>query len=579
MEHYFFTRLKKIEKRFSCNVRKGGTWSNKGQATPIFGDDKGVILGYRRTFRVSTSRHRLEVAIKEECKNYALCVLKRKWQGKGSTDCSCSCLGSGFVSLPKNGVVFRESGKETMDWAHELQWKGSTDCSSSGVVVSIPLGNCVVFGGSGSKETVDWAHELDSIMNNHDEVVFSIHNNNMSKGFRFSPSETERITYLLNKVIGRPMTEEKFIATDDFYGPKEPRDIFGDADRREKERYFFTRLKKTGKRFSRNVGKGGTWSNKGQATPIFGDDKGVILGYRRTFRYRPAKTNSCEDDDYVWLMTEYVLPDTALKSNAIKEDSKNYALCVLKRKWQGKGSTNCSCSSCVVVSIPPADCVIFGESGSKETVDWAHELDLLLSSSSSCLPPSVDGAVFGESGTHEEDWVRELEGSIMNNHDEVESVAANCLPPLVNDVVFEESGTQEANDEDWVGELEKSIMDNHDDVVFGESGTQETGDEDWVRELEESMDHDDGECLEKPIDDEDWIRELEESMDCIEKPIDDEKNESNPVDDSFEKELMDFFDFELPADEPSLWDNLPDDGRFFWKEDCSTTDVPIIAAN
>ncbi|GER38525.1 NAC transcription factor [Striga asiatica] len=404
----------------------------------------------------------------------------------------------------------------------------------------------------------------------------------MSKGFRFSPSETERITYLLNKVIGRPMTEEKFIATDDFYGPKEPRDIFGDADRREKERYFFTRLKKTGKRFSRNVGKGGTWSNKGQATPIFGDDKGVILGYRRTFRYRPAKTNSCEDDDYVWLMTEYVLPDTALKSNAIKEDSKNYALCVLKRKWQGKGSTNCSCSSCVVVSIPPADCVVFGESGSKETVDWAHELDLLLSSSSSCLPPSVDGAVFGESGTHEEDWVRELEGSIMNNHDEVESVAANCLPPLVNDVVFEESGTQEANDEDWVGELEKSIMDNHDDVVFGESGSQEAADEDWVRELEESMDHDDGECLEKPIDDEDWIRELEESMDQEGEPINDESrftNESNPVDESFEKELMDFFDFELPADEPSLWDNLPDDGRFFWKEDCSTTDVPMIAAN
>ncbi|CAA0820826.1 NAC domain containing protein 71 [Striga hermonthica] len=406
-------------------------------------------------------------------------------------------------------------------------------------------------------------------------------------GFRFSPSETERLSYLLNKVVGRPMIEEQFIATDDFYGPKEPRDIFGDADRRETERYFFTRLKKIGKRFSRNVGKGGTWSNKGQATPIFGDDKGVIMGYRRTFRYRPAKTNSGEED-YVWLMTEYVLPDTALKSNAIKEDSKTYALCVLKRKWQGKCSTNCSCSSCVV-SMPPADCVVFGESVSKETVDWAHDLDRLLSSSS-CLPPSVDDVVFGESSTQEtadEDWVRELEKSIMDNDDD-------CLPPSVDDVVFGETSIQETADEDWVRELEKSIMDNDDDcllpsvdeVVFRESSTQETGDEDWVRELEKSiMDHD-GKSLEKPIDDEEvWVRELEESRDCIEKPIDDEgrfTNESNPVDESFEKELMDFFDFELPADEPSLWDNLPDDGRFFWKEDYATSDVPnmpIIAAN
>ncbi|KAL3631748.1 hypothetical protein CASFOL_024732 [Castilleja foliolosa] len=149
-------------------------------------------------------------------------------------------------------------------------------------------------------------------------------------GFRFDPSDEEKIKYLVQKVTGSrsmPLCDD-VIGTADLYGEKEPWQIFRDSE--DKERYFFTELKKVGKkRICRNVGSG-TWSNKGQKVPIYGSNN-KLIGHKRCFRYETKKegdrnnSSSCK-----WLLKEYTLPD-----NVLRKEFKDYAFCVLKKK---KGS-------------------------------------------------------------------------------------------------------------------------------------------------------------------------------------------------------------------------------------------------
>ncbi|GER35342.1 NAC domain containing protein 2 [Striga asiatica] len=291
-------------------------------------------------------------------------------------------------------------------------------------------------------------------------------------GVHFEPTDLEIITFLLKRITGLA-GDDGLIKTDNLYGHREPCEIFGDDDRTTR-RYFYS------------MGKG-TWTNKGQATPILSADRRVIIGYRRTFRYQTKASNS--DKKGSWLMTEYVLPDAAIKNDGIKEEYKNFALCVLKKKKTkivvkprvgsglGDSGVECSCSYSCGVEAPIAD---FGHVGPKEV-----ETD--------------------------EDWIRELEESIiMGNH--------------------------------------------HDDVIKGDlspGGAFPLVDDDWIHELEESMmDHDN--CEENG---------LVSKMDGIGEPLCDD-------DPSFEKELLDLFDFDLPAD---------DIVRFFWQDQSST--APLIAGS
>ncbi|KAL3633025.1 hypothetical protein CASFOL_026009 [Castilleja foliolosa] len=158
-------------------------------------------------------------------------------------------------------------------------------------------------------------------------------------GFRFHPSEEEMMKYLLQKVTQTlPCNVDNFIGTADLYGHKEPWDIFG-GDSEDKERYFFTELKKVGKkkpgqRISRNVGDG-YWSNKGQKSPIYGTNREGLVGYKRCFRYESK--NDDNDRSGIWLLKEYVLADNVKRR--VKEEFQDYALCVLKRKEKGRGSS------------------------------------------------------------------------------------------------------------------------------------------------------------------------------------------------------------------------------------------------
>ncbi|CAA0837997.1 NAC domain-containing protein 78 [Striga hermonthica] len=331
-------------------------------------------------------------------------------------------------------------------------------------------------------------------------------------GVHFEPTDHEIITFLLKRVTGFAGDDE-FIKTDNLYGHREPWDIFGDFDHKTR-RYFYSSLtRKTagGHRFSRNVGKG-TWTNKGKATPILSVDRRVIIGYRRTFRYQTKASNL--DKKGSWLMTEYVLPDAAIKFEGIKEEYKNFALCVLKKKktknvkphvGSGLGDFGAECSCSCSVEAPITD---FRDQTSQS-----------------------DNVDFGYVGPKEVQ-----------------------------------------TDEDWIHELEESIMDDHrDDVINGlEEGDSNPGgtfplvddDDDWIHELEESMmDHDDN-CYESG---------LVSKMDGIGEPL----CEDDP---SFEKELLELFDFDLPADDHFLWDdNLLYNGRFLRQDQSSA--APLIAGS
>ncbi|KAL3639748.1 hypothetical protein CASFOL_014716 [Castilleja foliolosa] len=164
-------------------------------------------------------------------------------------------------------------------------------------------------------------------------------------GFRFRPNDNEKIAYLLSHVTGKPLSGSHLIRTADLYGCHEPWDIFGDSNE-EDEQYFFTMLKKVGtkkknndeyKRFTRNVGKGGTWSNKGQKIPIIGK-RGGLIGHKKCFRYVSSKN---EDDriNGIWLLKEYTLPDNIASKNVkVKDEYKDCVLCVLKRKMKKKNT-------------------------------------------------------------------------------------------------------------------------------------------------------------------------------------------------------------------------------------------------
>ncbi|KAL3624157.1 hypothetical protein CASFOL_032973 [Castilleja foliolosa] len=163
-------------------------------------------------------------------------------------------------------------------------------------------------------------------------------------GFRFKPDDEQKLAYLLFKVIGNPLPGSNLIGTADLYGFQEPWEIFGDSE--EDEQYFFTTLKKVGtkkknndeyKRFTRNVGKGGTWSNKGQKIPILGKRRGLI-GHKKCFRY-VAKNNEDDHINGIWLLKEYTLPDNiAAKNVKVKDEYKDCVLCVLKRKMKKKNT-------------------------------------------------------------------------------------------------------------------------------------------------------------------------------------------------------------------------------------------------
>ncbi|GER29462.1 NAC domain containing protein 2 [Striga asiatica] len=163
----------------------------------------------------------------------------------------------------------------------------------------------------------------------------------ISNGFRFRPTDDECIAYLLGFVTGNSPPSHGFISIADLYGQTEPWDLFENSEVKSGGcRYFFTKLKKVGakkgrsyQRYSRNVGAGGNWSNKGQKSDIIGP-KGNIIGHSRTFRYQPRNSDHVGPTRGEWALKEYSLPEGTVLG--LDEDLRDYVLCLLKKKKEKK---------------------------------------------------------------------------------------------------------------------------------------------------------------------------------------------------------------------------------------------------
>ncbi|GER25019.1 NAC transcription factor [Striga asiatica] len=167
-------------------------------------------------------------------------------------------------------------------------------------------------------------------------------------GIRFSPREGDCIEILQGFITGNSLPSHGFISIADLYGQKEPWELFEDSQVKDGRgcRYFFTKLKKVGakkgrsyQRYSRNVGAGGNWSNKGQKSDIIGP-KGNIIGHARTFRYQARNSDDVGPTRGEWALKEYSLPEST--SLRVDEDRRDYVLCVLKKKKEKTTTTTTS---------------------------------------------------------------------------------------------------------------------------------------------------------------------------------------------------------------------------------------------
>ncbi|XP_009589539.2 NAC domain-containing protein 96-like [Nicotiana tabacum] len=170
-----------------------------------------------------------------------------------------------------------------------------------------------------------------TIMHNikREEKELCIENSVHTEGFRFHPTDTELVKYLLQYVLKGRLPELIPIEEEDLYS-KEPWVVF--KDRKERTLYFFTELKKKkieNSRFIRSVGKG-SWKSQDKGKPVC-SEKGSVMGYKRSLRYQ----NSGSPQDGQWLMKEYSLTDEVKKilhQRSRGYDKDNYVLCRVKRK-------------------------------------------------------------------------------------------------------------------------------------------------------------------------------------------------------------------------------------------------------
>ncbi|KAL7257754.1 hypothetical protein ACSBR1_003965 [Camellia fascicularis] len=160
-------------------------------------------------------------------------------------------------------------------------------------------------------------------------------------GGKFLPTNEELVShYLFKKAIEEPLSYEGVILERDLYGDEEPWDIFwrSNWNKNVSNYYYYTTLKKKkcknqkfGKRFSRTVGKGGTWS--GVDNQPIRNQKGVLIGCKKNFVYE--KRGSAQHGR--WLMKEFSL-DGALLDHVKRLKQENYKdLVICEIKWKDQG--------------------------------------------------------------------------------------------------------------------------------------------------------------------------------------------------------------------------------------------------
>ncbi|XP_019261439.1 PREDICTED: NAC transcription factor 32-like [Nicotiana attenuata] len=140
------------------------------------------------------------------------------------------------------------------------------------------------------------------------------------EGFRFRPTDSERLMFLLRFVAGQEMHDSGFITTNvDVYGKQEPWEIYdhgvpcGDDEDSTSYRYFITKLKKkSNARYHRSVGNKGTWKQDNKGKPVhyksMGNTSSVVnIGSKTNLSYKNKEFYPEDQKDGHWLMKEYEL--------------------------------------------------------------------------------------------------------------------------------------------------------------------------------------------------------------------------------------------------------------------------------
>ncbi|PHT56568.1 hypothetical protein CQW23_05054 [Capsicum baccatum] len=155
-------------------------------------------------------------------------------------------------------------------------------------------------------------------------------------GYRFHPTDSEGLTFLLRFVAKQEMHDSGFITTNiDVYGKQKPREIYSHGvpcadDDDSCYRYFIT--KKSNTTYHGEVGNTlGSWKQQDEGQPIHynkgkSSSSTPVIGCKRRMRYMIKD----HKDDGLWLMKEFELSNVILKR--FDEDRRDYVLCAIKKK-------------------------------------------------------------------------------------------------------------------------------------------------------------------------------------------------------------------------------------------------------
>jgi hypothetical protein len=154
-------------------------------------------------------------------------------------------------------------------------------------------------------------------------------------GFRFIPEAEDLVQfYLLPKATGQQLPFTDVIFEWDFYGEKQPSEIWDmfvhrhhRVDETQEDLFFFTKLKcLSDSSVDRSVGSGGSWSNESCKT-IYERGTRIPIAQMRKFRY----VNPGSSQDGAWLMREYSLPMTKALPAGDSSSSSSYVVCRLRK--------------------------------------------------------------------------------------------------------------------------------------------------------------------------------------------------------------------------------------------------------
>ncbi|XP_070054000.1 uncharacterized protein [Nicotiana tomentosiformis] len=123
------------------------------------------------------------------------------------------------------------------------------------------------------------------------------------EGFRFRPTDSEGLMFLLRFVAGQEMHDSGFITTNvDVYGKQEPWEIYDNGD---------------------NKGKPVHYKNMGNASSV------VNIGSKTNLSYKNKEFYPEDQKDGHWLMKEYELSKVIL--HKFDQDCRDYVLCAIKK--------------------------------------------------------------------------------------------------------------------------------------------------------------------------------------------------------------------------------------------------------